>query len=1349
MKPVHALFLTILLIFPFSAKGIYNPITTRNLLISDGISHTKVNCIAQDKKGFIWASTIYGLNRYDGEQFKSWHHIPHKSNGLSSNNIKCIRYDDNANRLWIAPSFSGINILDCEKEIFYSFKHEDKDETSLSSNNVRDIHISNTGDVWIATDKGIDLYDEKTSTFTHYNNLMVKGFPEGEVCSISSGPSGAIYLGHRDKGFSEFYPESRMIVTYNHEPSNKNSLASNYVLKVYTDKDGRVWIGTGSGLVLFDSVKKSFLNFKDIPGIEPRLNTNIFGINKTIDGTIWIGTSTCLCYFNINHLHDIISGKQDVFYTFVKDEIKGIANPTVLDIFQDCFENIWIGSNGGGLSLIPHIVPPFQTWRKNGMPNVENQLNDKEILCLYADEEDRLWIGTDGGGINTKERDGNFEYLIENSKINAMSCSAILKDSKGKFWFGYPYNGIEIYSPQKNLVEKFNHTIINNCQINDIKEDDYNRIWIGTNNGLVIYNQTSHEFFSVTDPDGLINNKEIYTINHIDKNIAWIGLHNDGVAILQSDSACTSVSKLWSPFPNLSVTHIYQDSKKQLWLATDCGLALVNTQNLDSTIWFTQESHNLICNQVYAIQEDDYGRIWISTNKGISCLSNSYNWVMNFDSNDNVLPGPYLPHSVTRTSDGSLYFGSMNGICYFSPSELNKKSEIPPVTFTNIEILNNDSKNLSYNFISLTDKTICLSYLQNVFSVDFCIMDKALRHIVEYQYRMKGLGDEWVSLGNNSQVSFNKIPAGNYELQVRAKNKNANWSEEYSSLSITITPPLWMTWWAKSLYIVGLLLLLILIAISYKKQLIERNKDKINKLRITNAKKANEERIKFFTNITHEIRTPLSLILGPIEDLKRDSSLNCDVKQKIEIVERNATRLLDLSKHLLEFRKVETSSRCLRVQKDDIGLKLKEIGSKFVLQTEESSVNFYIDIPSNTSPIFYDSEVITIIVDNLLSNSFKYTESGNVILTMRQFETKNDCKYTDIMVKDTGVGIPETDRQRIFEIFNQSDTRGNKPGFGIGLALVQKLSELHEAEIFVDSIPDQQTTFTIRLKTDNTYPNAIHIENEYGSNLNDNDKITTNFKQRLILVVEDEDDLRKYIVAGIAKDYKVVTASNGTEALAIISASMPDIVISDIMMPGINGLDLCKRVKENPETEKVSVILLSAKDTLSDKVLGYEVGADSYITKPFSMQLLNSRISNLLESKKRMNDAISSNISIKQQILNDSLSETDKDFLNKLISLIEQNVQDENFDANYLAKQMGMSYSSLYRRIKQIGTYSINDLIRKIRVREAEKLLLSGKYNISEISMLVGINSLSHFRECFKQEFGVTPSEYLSSIKNK
>lgn len=801
-------------------------------------------------------------------------------------------------------------------------------------------------------------------------------------------------------------------------------------------------------------------------------------------------------------------------------------------------------------------------------------------------------------------------------------------------------------------------------------------------------------------------------------------------------------------FPSNAVNYMMEDSRKRILVATREGIIIFKDVSQPNVFVSFGAKEGLENTQVRAIQEDHDGYIWISTNGGISRLDEKNKRFYNYNYHDGIPMGDFMDGSTCITPDGTLFFGSQNGACYFNPRELSSPREVSPVTITQFFIYNKQTESRDTRLpVPISNRIVELPYNQNTFNISFNVLDYTQSSQVEFSYMLEGLENAWYSTQGDNQVTFRNIPHGNYVFKVKTRFRNQEWNENAAQLTVVIAPPLWLTWYAKLGYVILFIFALYALLRFYKRKLDLESSLEVERKQSLNKQELNEERLRFYTNITHELRTPLTLILGPLEDLLSDATLSPKHANKISIIHDSATRLLNLINRILEFRKTETQNRKLSVAKGDLGQLVQEVGLRYKELNPNNKVNYHIHIETEDTEIFYDADMITIILDNLMSNAAKYTSEGDITLSLRSVE-ENQIKYTEISVSDTGHGIDAEALPHIFDRYYQAKSKYQASGSGIGLALVKGLSELHEGILKVESAVDTGTTFTLRLLTENTYPNAIHAQHDMEKKPIDAEETTITDtpteNHPIVLVVEDNADIREYIRSSFTDIYEVITAKDGKEGWELAQARIPNIIVSDIMMPVMDGIELCKRIKEDMRTSHIPVILLTAKDSLQDKEEGYASGADSYLTKPFSAKLLHSRINNLLETRKKIASLLAlTDTQPKQESAVSSLNKLDNEFLQKITQIIEENLEMEKMDIAFIADKMCMSHSTLYRKIKGLTDMSANEFIRKVKMRKGVELLMSGQYTISEIAYMIGFSSVAYFRQCFKDEYGMSPSDYV------
>jgi signal transduction histidine kinase/ligand-binding sensor domain-containing protein/DNA-binding response OmpR family regulator len=1318
-----------------------NTQSIKKLQINQGLSNNYIQGITQDRQGFMWFGTESGLNRFDGREFKKFYNSDIDPNTINSNELNDVYADKFQDIIWIATERSGLNGYNYRTHQF-SFYLNDESPNSLSSNGIMFLSGEHSGNLWVTTyQSGVDLFDKKTNSFIHYNQSTVKGLNSNyNRCAIDD-EHGNLYIGHLFSGLSVVSIKSKTAVNYMPNPKDPNSLPSKEVYTLFIDSKKRIWVGTNNGLALFHPEKKIFTVFRKNknPG---SLSSNIITAIREVNDQIWFGTVAGIDV--LEEQYGIIDTPENVEFKHIvaSDAQSGLSHPLINSIFQDKYKNVWVGTLGGGVNFLGNITDYFNTIVHSPFTKSSDNLNNKCVRAMCFDTNNQLWIGTEGGGVDIFNNGVKVKnYSMENSLIPDNRILSIFKDSHNNMWLGTFEGAIMCYNSSNNQFSMLKGFDIQDNQIWGFYEDSYQNLWIAAENGLYTVNLKSGLKRIFTNENSKLNSRIVRTISGDKSGHIWVGTLGGGLQVFTSDFQLVRSFSTGDDF--YDVTNILRDSKNRMWVATRQDLILFKSCNDRHYVKYGLKD-GLADNYIRAIAEGVNDNFWISTNRGLSCLNVKNGQIKNYNEHDGIPIGNFMSGAVTKSTNGTIYFGSENGICYFNSNELIPTYDLPKVIITNFSIVEKQSTHTgNFSNIPISDK-IELNYNQSTFGVSFNILDYSLNDMVEFSYQMKGLDDGWFNTDNEKTLIFRNLLPGNYQLSIKTRLRNQDWSEKVTTLQIYIHPPFWFSWWAESIYAILILFISVYIIRFYKNKVNLENSLLFEKKTHAQEQELNEERLRFFTNITHELRTPLTLIIGPLEDIVTDQRVEPTIAKKINSIHRSANRLLELINQILEFRKSETRNRKLNVVHDDISVLVQEVGLKYKELNRNQNVDLDIVVPKKSPNLYYDTEVITIILDNLISNALKYTPKGKITLTL-QNSHHDEIRNTEIVVSDTGYGISEETLPRIFDRYYQAKSKHQMSGTGIGLSLVKNMIELHQGTIRVESTIGQGTKFTLSLLTENTYPEAIHAtiyeQNELG------DIEITQSSNQLILVVEDNEEIRDYIKECFADNYEIVAVENGKMGLQIAQSRIPDIIISDIMMPVMDGMEMCKQIKEDVKTSHIPVILLTAKDTIQDKTEGYNIGADSYITKPFSAKLLQSRVNNLLDARKKMTALFSTSNVQKQALLKESLSRLDNEFIEKVIGIIEQNIESEQINIAQIADRMFMSHSTLYRKLKALTGMTINEFIRKIRLSTAEKLLLTGKYTINEIIYMVGINSTNYFRECFKDEFGVTPKEYIQKIR--
>lgn len=1336
MKKIFLILLALSIISPLMAQKY----TISHLGMAESLSSNYVVNMAQDKYGYLWFATEEGLNRFDGSQFFTYYNISNNKHSISSNELNCILDDPQHPWLWIGTKNDGLNCLNYASDQFTCYKHDTNNSKSISTNDITHIAPATDGNIWITTYwEGMEYLNTKQKTFTHYNKNNVKGMPDGQLWCATDLGYGIIMAGHVKAGVSIIDTHNRIARNYQHSDNNPNTLSCNEVNCIYRDHNGTIWIGTSRGLDIFDQMNQRFIHVAE----DVLKGFRIYDIKQLSDGNIYIATEAKgIAIIELNK-KPFSASKHFTCTVLQEGKTKyNLSGNSVRCLLEDKYNNIWAGLYGNGINFLTRFRPPFETITYDNLV-LQNGLTERSVMGLTFDKEGKLWVGTDGNGINvfspTKERIATYPSEMGKNVIAAYS------DSKGNLWFGSFDKATYVKTASGNYSKLPLEAYDTRC----FYEDKLHKMWIGTSQGIFVVDIDSKKI----EKRYQVGNNLIRAIAIDQERRVWVGYYGNGIEVFDANMKSiaqlnnTSSSKLMA-LPSNNINHLFIDSQQRIWAASNEGAICFENHKYNSFKVYDKED-GLNSTHIRAFAEDSKHNIWMSTNHGISCLTTEGK-ILNFTNKANVPLANFTDGSVAQRN-GVIYFGSSQGLCYFTPSQVLSIQQVPQVFITSLSIISNREENDS--IVNLTHKKhLSLNYNENTFSLSFNIQNYALEKYTEYSYRLQGMQNKWRTTESGT-ITLSDVPPGKYKLQVRSRIYNQPWSKEIAELDITIQPPFWLSWWAKLVYILVILGSAWMGLRIYKRHL--RLKYLLHAEQINHEKeqKLNEERLRFFTNITHELRTPLTLILGPLDDISHSTDINKSIKHKLAIIHHSAARLNELITQILEFRKTETENRQLHVNKGNIVDAIREICLKYEELTQKPNVSFRFVAPESDIEIYFDKEAVRTIVDNLISNAIKYTDQGSIDISVER-RRQGEEHLIDITVSDTGHGISANALPHIFDRYYQENGMHQASGTGIGLSLVKNLVELHEGEIKVESSLEQGTSFVFTIKEDNVYPTAVHSKKEkapQSATLEMNEEEKPGNKP-LLLIVEDNKDILEYLTSSFVTDFDTLTAENGKDGLALALDKIPDIIISDIMMPKMDGNEMCHILKEDVRTSHIPIILLTAKDSMEAKEEGYKSGADSYITKPFTRSLLLSRIQNLLAQRKRslaqIQDSKETNLMEKKKQLREALNKVDQEFFDKINKLIEENISGD-IDTNMLAEKLAMSTSTLYRKMKALTGISTNEYIRKYKMQYAEHLMLEGKYNISEISFMVGMNSVAYFRRCFKAEYGEIPSEYLKKIKEK
>ena len=1321
----------------------------KNLGLKEGLSNGFVNDMIIDGQGFIWAATESGLTRIAGTKctiFKN------NNSNIDNDGIVGLYYNKESNSIWILFKNGHIDVFDCKTQQFIHFTQK------IPKKSVADIKGAADGGIWIAYYDGtIQHYTPKNQKFSTISNKRLPNIKNG-IRSITDDGNDHLYIGLRIEGLYVYNLRTQKTKYFRHNPNDPQSLPGDNVRSICIDHAKNIWVGTNLGLGLLDPFTGKFKVFKHIANNPASLaGDNIHQIIEMNDRTLWIASDIGgISVLDLNLYKNPLT--EELKFSQITKENSGLSSNNNRRIIQDSFGNIWIANYSMGIDFIAKSAASINTLQYMGKAL-------EEVTGLYCDHQGNLWIGQDN--LMSLYQNGklmqtwNFSSYLSNS---SSSIYVFEEDKKGNIWCGTSDNGVLKFNPHTHSFTRINYA--QNLDVHALCENAQGKMWVGTEAGIFsVENDKINKEQELNRQMGK-NPTIIYSIKEDNYGQIWIGTLDRGVFVFSKQMKLIVHLTEKNLLATNTINHIIKDADGGIWMATMRGLAYVQNPLQPGAIKNYNERYGIKDSHIRAISQDKQGNIWVSMFSGIACLNIHKQRFYNYDYESGIPTSNFVEASAVTTPDGTIYFGSPGGICFFNPQQLTEPKAVSPIQIINCERVGKLSDQFASRLISPNNEgIICLSHDDNTFKINFTIKDFSQEGNVEYSYMMKGLDDQWYETEGDNEVTFRNLKPGDYTFIIRAKLKNQDWEDASTAeMKVVVNPPLWLTWWAKLCYVLLIMGILGYFFRSYQKQLLLRNSLVQEKWESKQRQQVNEERLRFFTNITHELRTPLTLILGPLEDLMEDKEIAERVHHKIGCIHASAERLLNLINDILEFRKTQTQNRKLTVAKANLGALVREIGVRFKDLNQNSRLNIRLNIQTGVPELYFDSEVINTVINNLMSNAIKYTPEGSITLSL----TMPEDNTIAIAVEDTGYGIDKDALPHICDRYYQENGNHQASGTGIGLALVKSLATLHQAVLTVESEKGRGSKFTFSLRADRTYPEALHKDDNQdlatAENAEENEttsKEPTEDIRPLLLIVEDNADIRLYIEESLHEDYRIIQACNGREGMEQAFSKVPDIIVSDIMMPEMDGIKMTHILKEDIRTSHIPIILLTAKTSINDQEEGYDSGADSYLTKPFSAKLLHSRIRNILSGRRRLADYIvQKNISQfetsadeqqtspkateeKEDAMTCQISNLDKKFLEKLNKLIENHISTDDLDMAFMTDKMAMSHSTFYRKVKALTGMSANEYIKKAKLRHSMTLLKKGEYSIAEVAILAGFNNLGNFRESFKREFGKSPSEIL------
>jgi ligand-binding sensor domain-containing protein/signal transduction histidine kinase/DNA-binding response OmpR family regulator len=1336
----------------------------------NGLSNSTINCIFQDSKGFMWFGTKDGLNKYDGYQMVVYKYNEQNKLSISDNYIRHI-YEDKHKNLWIGTS-NGLNLFDREAGTFTTYKHQVNNPGSLSDNSISRIYEDSRGNLWICTyNGGMNIFNRKTRKF---------------------------------KAFKK----------------NSSNESLNYVSYIYEDRDHRLWIATGSGMNKFNYSTHQFNEQPLIPG----LKANVRVMQQAPNGDFWIGTENLGIYVlnsktqeikHLNHIekdassiasnsiNDLIFDRKgnlwvgcvngalnlltpgsSSFHHYTEDRVNKpgvLQQKTVSALFEDNQGNLWVGTHRGGIKL---YAPKSQNFELFQHEESRNSLSYNDVKAFYEDMKGDIWIGTDGGGLNKYNRSTNFfkSYRSNAFDKRSLSCDAVLDiigDDRGNLLVATWGGGLNIFNEQTGTFKRLQHdpkdnTSISSNHVYKLLKDSKGNFWIGTyNGGLNRYNPENHTFTKITrDPQNITSflGYDIVSLNEDKKGNIWIGTDDAGLNCF--DVSTNSFRHYFlNQEKNAIIEVIYTDSKGRVW-AGQSGLYLYN-ETSDKFELFPK-SGVMASEFIKGIVEDKSGSLWISTMNGLIKFNADKGTYKKYNEADGLQSEEFSANAFLRTRDGKLFFGGIGGFNSFYPQNILINDFIPKVYLTEFQIFNKKITPFDPNSPLKSDinvaKEIVLNYDQSTFALTFSALNYTASSNNLYAYKLEGFDKQWIRNGHDRKAFYTNIDPGTYIFKVKGSNNDGIWNNQETTITIIVRPPFWQTLWFRIL--TGLILITAAYyALSFKRRL---ELDQLEKLK---KEELHQIQLQFFTNISHDLRTPLTLIMGRLERLIKEDT-GTAARKHFPSLFKNANRLMNLINELMDFKKVESAALSLKVARGNIDVFIDEITDEFVVLAHEKQLSLSFKKNLTITDTWFDRQILEKIALNLIHNAIKYTSAGGKV-TVEIADTQNMMvnnyknelhiknghqlkQFIAIKVTDTGIGIDKDALQHLFERYYRITE--SHLGSGIGLAFVKSLVALHKGEIQVNSEKDKGTEVVIKipcLRTDYSeseiwnetlIEGAVRLESvvpvlqytaEPSSIALDDlmEEVNNDTIKKHILIVDDNPEIIDLLKDSLGNYYQISAAADGVSGITKAKEEYPDLIISDIMMPGMNGVDFCRMIKEDVETSHIPFLLLTARDNIDSRIEGIGSGADYYFSKPINFQLLCLTIKNLFDQRHKLKNHYAKDHQIEVRDLVHSAR--DREFMDKLLAHISKNMSDPYLDADFLSAQMCMSKTKLYNKIKSITGQSIGEFIRSMRLQKAKEIMINEDIFITDVMYRVGMQTQSYFTRAFKKEFGKTPSQFI------
>lgn len=1331
-----------------------------NFNIKDGLSYSSVNAIIKDKYGYMWFATEDGLNKFDGVNFTVYRHSVTDTTTLGGNVITALCEDLSGN-IWVGTNQS-LSVYNRKKDAFTNYRF-------MGNSATRALCCDRIGNVWVGGYFGLYRLNYQSGK-TKNSQLMVSKIEKlmtNTVLSIFEDSRQRLWIG-TNAGLNCYVERDNRFIRYTHSDTSPTSIVDNRIRAITEDSIGNVWFGTANGLskLMHDGIK--FKNFSlGKPNAKLPDGNSIYAMRADKTGQLWVGTEDGLGIFDLK-------SEQSLRIQSDKRNKYSLVGKSVRSVFIDETGIYWVGMYQGGINKYDKNLAFFNLRESN---SVDPFGFSSPFVTSFAEAPSGdIYVGTDGGGLNLYHRNtGLFDHprLTSGSENNTLAILA-MERVDNELWVATYQHGLYVLNMLSGAVRHYiKGKTPNDLPSNDIfclKKDSKGNVWIGTNgNGVLVYDRKSGTFYYpgkiAKNGDGLLATAYCRAIEEDQFGNIWVASNGAGVAVYNPSQNTFKTNNIEnSNLQSNVVLSLHLDRAGKMWIGSlGSGLSLFDSKR-EKFISYS-EQQGLANAVIYKILEDDLGKLWVSTNKGLSSFDQQTHRFKNYSYQNGLQRSAFTLGAGIRTSNSEMFFGGLDGFNYFNPLNLHNNINIPSLQFTALKISNKTvipGEDEAINEHVSTAKEIRLDYRQN-FSLDFIALNYSAPQDSRYAYKLEGFDKDWNMVGSFRTAVYNNLDPGEYTFRLKAMSGDGSWVTPEKTIKIFVKPPLWRTGYAYAFYV---LLAFGLIGFSrYKgicrlKKKFELEQERLQVKQIIEHERKEAERqhefdelrIKFLTNLSHEFRTPISLIVGPVDKLLSQEA-NDEKKSRLSMVRRNANRLLNLVNQLLDFRKLDENELKLNLTAGDIVLFAKKIGDSFKEITETKQIKFTFSSSVSHYVTLFDRDKIERILLNLLSNAFKFIpKDGDIELRIEGGIGTN----LKIIVSDTGIGMSKEDQEKIFERFFQGKANNyiTNQGSGIGLSIIKEFVRLHGGTIGVESEPGKGSIFTVMLPCE-----LIGESTDKSFSANGTEKVNTeslplastklqnsavpNFT---VLLIEDNGDFRNYLKDNLEQHYKIVEASDGKEGWQKVLSTHPHIVVSDINMPGMDGITLSKKIKADKRTSHIPVLLLTAITGDANQLKGLETGASDYLTKPFSSEILRVKIKNLIALNQTLKETYCRQINVVPSEI--EVQSEDEELLIKLTQYIEANIDSPDLTVEELSKQVFMSRGSLYNKIIDLTGETPVEFIRSFKLKKAAVLLEKSDMKIAQIGYVVGFSSPSYFARAFKAKFNVSPSEYAIQKKD-